>query len=562
MGTGSWLLSALQLLFVSLNVLFSGVEAGKTTIGEWQQQKNTNWHGTQPTLNCSSYVPLKEQQWLQAHPPPFARENDSNSTKADDPVLTIPMDYLHKCLLKIDYDLTVPPFELIVRPRINYSFGVCEVHELSFSGSLKVESSFYFTWHDHRRMYDENVSFDGDSGWRFPKHIEMPPDELWTPTFRLVNCESKDCFIDATNNSLAILHSNGTVELWLHKSLVATCQLILTNFPFDEQNCSLIFIMGYLHRIEDFKLNRLELIMLDYTQENEEWVVESFTHAPECMRNNILRPISGDRKQGLWNRSNANGKCDQLIINATLKIARHPDYYICYIIVPTLVITIADLLTVFVPMEAKLELSVTLLLAFTFLQALVASSTPKAREIPLLGMYILFALILSGVNLIIVVLTIAINNYGEEHSRPPLWLRVVGIRIWRWPLMEARRIASNLRKSLRDQLSKHRNSPSLTLPPVANEHLAVEAESHENRDELVASFEPTTKAAANNSSPVSCDVDQLDESWKVLARYLEMLASAVFVAMQVYIFFKFLYPLLTLWAGHEQHKSYFEHDLS
>ena len=558
MRTGNWLLYALQLHFVSLYALLSVVEAIKTTIHEWQQQEDNNWHGSQPKLNCSGYVPLKEQQWLLAHPPPFARGNDSKSTDSSEPILTIPMDYLHHCLLNVSYDLTVPPFELIVKPRLNYSFGVCQVHELSFTGIIKVESSFYFTWHDHRQIYDENISFDNGSGWRFPEHIERPPQELWTPSFRLVNCDSNDCSIGADNNSLAILHSNGTVELWLHKTLAATCQLNLINFPFDEQSCFLIFTMGFLHRMEDYELNPLEWIGLDYSPENE-WVVESFTHAPEYTTSIDLRPLSGNRMQGYWKRKITND-FEQLSIIATLKLTRHPDYYICYIIVPTLVITIADLLTVFVPMEAKLELSVTLLLAFTFLQSLVASSTPKAREIPLLCKYILFALILSGVNLIIVVLTIAINNYGEEHSRPPLWLRVVGIRIWRWPVMETRRIASILRKSLRDQLTNHRHSPSLTPPPVANEHLAVEAESHENRNDLVASFEPTTKAAANNSSPVSCAVEQLnEESWKVLARYLEILASAMFVAMQAYIFFVFLYPLLTLWAGHEQHKSYFDY---
>ena len=64
-----------------------------------------------------------------------------------------------------------------MKPRLKYSFFVCEVQELSFTGTFKIESSFYFTLHNHRQMYFENVSWDGvsdSSGWRFQEHIEIP----------------------------------------------------------------------------------------------------------------------------------------------------------------------------------------------------------------------------------------------------------------------------------------------------------------------------------------------------------------------------------------------------
>lgn len=396
--------------------------------------------------------------------------------------------------------------------------------------------------------YKEDVSFANGTGWSFPEHIELTATELWTPSFRLVNCEVQDCLIAATNNTIALLHSNGRVQLSLHKQLEATCQLALKNFPFDEQNCGLTFILAHLHRVSDYELRALNQIDLDYMHDNDEWNVESFTHAPERVEIFMLNPYNRDKENGHWTQRRE--VSDQLSIRANLQLSRHPDYYICYIIVPTIVITIADLLTVIVPMETKLELSVTVLLAFTFLQGLVASSTPKVPEIPLLGLYILFALILSGVNLIVVVATLAIYNIGEEHSRPPLWLRVIGIQIWRWPLQAARRFFRYVRSRLRDR----HTPPAAATSMATKEHLTVEAESQKCHEHP----ENPTKSAANSSFD-ECVAKQPDESWKVLARYQELIASALFIALQAYIFFKYLYPLLDLWAGHQKHKSYFQY---
>ena len=509
---------------------------------QWEQKLADKWSNT--ARDCSSFVPLEEQRWLAANPPPSL-----NSSAA----LTIPMDYLHACIRNISYDRTVPPFELDLTPRISYAFGICEVHDLSFDGSLRFKASFYFEWPENRLRYKQEVSFAKGTGWHFPHHLELPAKELWTPTFRLANCKMSECTIAPSNETIARLLWDGLAEFWLHTMLTATCEMELKNFPFDEQNCSLIFIMPDIHRGDLFQLVPLNTTHLEYMYDNDEWIVESHTHEQQPGLIYMLEALfDGGKFNGSWKTSN--DMSNLIMFRANLTLTRYPDFYFCNIILPTLIVTIVNMLTVFVPMEheGKLELSVTILLAFIFLQGLVSANTPKQPNMPLLGMYILFALILSGVNLVIVVLTLAVHNYGDDDSSiPPLWLRVFGIRIWRWPLMATKRIAGCLCKSARA-----RHSSPVPRPPADKEQLAVEAEEHECHEVTVAPSVRTTKETANKSSSKWCNAERLDESWKVLARYLEVIASALFLALQTYTFVEFLYPLLALWAEHKEVKPY------
>ena len=413
-----------QLLFfvVILNELIvTKISATASSSEDWQRRLNDRWNKS--SRDCSGFVPPEEQQWLASNPPPLR-----NSSWA----LSIPNDYLHACIRNTSYDRTVPPFELEVTPRISYAFGISEVHDLSFDGSLRLKASIYFEWQENRLRYNRKVSFDKGVGWRFPYHLELPAKELWTPNFRLANCKMSECTIAPSNETVARISWNGTAEFWLHAMLTDTCDMKLEKFPFDVQNCSLLFILPDLHRGNDYQLVPLNVTHLEYMYDCDEWVVESVTH--ESQRGVVyeLKPIfDGNKLNGSWSCTQI--KSNLISFHANIRLARHPDFYVCNLIVPTLVVTIVNMLTVFVPTnrEGKMELSVTILLAFIFLQGLVATNTPKQPDMPLLGLYILFALILSGVNLVVVVLTLAVHNYGDDGSSiPPLWLRVVGIRMW------------------------------------------------------------------------------------------------------------------------------------
>ena len=107
----------------------------------------------------------------------------------------------------------------------------------------------------------------------------------------------------------------------------------------------------------------------------------------------------------------------------------------------------------------------------------------------------------------------------------------------------------------------HSTSSHVPSPPAANEHLAVEAETHACHVQPELSAEAAANEAASKAAfgIGTCSTERLheSESWKVLARYQEVVASAFFIALQAYIFFKYLYPLLMLWASRQELKPYF-----
>lgn len=115
----------------------------------------------------------------------------------------------------------------------------------------------------------------------------------------------------------------------------------------------------------------------------------------------------------------------------SLWLCRHPEFYVYNIIVPLCVIMIADWLTVLVPFdtEGKIELAVTVLLAFIFLLGLVSDVSPRTPDMPLLSNYIVLSLALSALNLACCVISMAVYKRASSNT-PPLCLRVVAIRIW------------------------------------------------------------------------------------------------------------------------------------
>ncbi|KAI1723478.1 neurotransmitter-gated ion-channel ligand binding domain-containing protein [Ditylenchus destructor] len=112
--------------------------------------------------------------------------------------------------------------------------SITEISE--FSSSFKADVWFSQIWHDPRldfQHYNYCLSNLSLSAHKLP--------QLWTPNVCFVNSKSVKIHASPSENVLLVIFPNGTVWLNFRVSLQGPCQLDLTYFPMDQQQCNLIF---------------------------------------------------------------------------------------------------------------------------------------------------------------------------------------------------------------------------------------------------------------------------------------------------------------------------------
>ena len=74
---------------------------------------------------------------------------------------------------------------------------------------------------------------------RSPKYITTYLDNIWQPDFELYNAAAKPNVFE--KNPVVKLYHDGTIEYIRHIKYSFSCKLDLTGFPYDTQNCKMLF---------------------------------------------------------------------------------------------------------------------------------------------------------------------------------------------------------------------------------------------------------------------------------------------------------------------------------
>uniref|UniRef100_A0A8C3SJ01 Acetylcholine receptor subunit epsilon n=1 Tax=Chelydra serpentina TaxID=8475 RepID=A0A8C3SJ01_CHESE len=196
----------------------------------------------------------------------------------------------------------------------------------------------------------------------------------------------------------------GGAMYWLPPAIYrSTCAIEVTYFPFDWQNCSLVF------QSQTYCANEVELQLSIDTEtdrpfdeididpaaftENGEWAIR---HRPA---RRVLHPELGREALGFQE------------IRFSLIIQRKPLFYVINIIVPCVLISSLVVLVYFLPAQAggqKCTLSISVLLAQTVFLFLIAQKIPETSlSVPLIGKYLMFVM---GVSTLIVMNCVIVLN--------------------------------------------------------------------------------------------------------------------------------------------------------
>ncbi|XP_036624896.1 acetylcholine receptor subunit epsilon [Trichosurus vulpecula] len=262
-------------------------------------------------------------------------------------------------------------------------------------------------WTDYRLNYSSN-DFGGITTLR------VPADLVWLPDIGLEN--NIDGVFGVAHEANVLVNEGGFVS-WLPPALYrSTCSVEVTYFPFDWQNCSLVFRSQTYSAAEvaivfseesGQILNKIQIDEEAYT-ENGEWAIDF---------------CSG---QILHHEDRSGDAAGHTEVIYTLIIRRKPLFYVINIIVPCVLISGLVLLVYFLPAQAggqKCTVSISVLLAQTVFLFLVATKIPETSlSVPLLGRYLIFVMVVAALIVMncVIVLNVSLRTPNTHVMSPRL----------------------------------------------------------------------------------------------------------------------------------------------
>ncbi|ESO84740.1 hypothetical protein LOTGIDRAFT_131695, partial [Lottia gigantea] len=247
--------------------------------------------------------------------------------------------------------------------------------------------------------------------WDPKKHdgihtVRVPSNRIWLPDILLYNFA--DDRLREQRDALVVVDYNGTI-LWMPQAILkSSCSFDTLYFPFDEQSCLMKFgswtSNGNKLNI-DFVLQD-SMDMSDFVKNNE-WDVTKNTAA-----RNVLYYSC----------------CPEPYVDLTfnLELRRKVAFYTFILVLPCALLSLLTLVIFWVPPEspAKLQLGMSVFVAFFFLLLVLADFTPRAAaSIPLIGAYFCLSMVMITMSTVLACIVANMYFRGVRVNRAPRWFR-------------------------------------------------------------------------------------------------------------------------------------------
>ncbi|XP_024922092.1 acetylcholine receptor subunit gamma, partial [Cynoglossus semilaevis] len=237
-------------------------------------------------------------------------------------------------------------------------------------------------WCDHRLRWDQppRSALYGN----ITSELRVPSKSIWLPDIILEN--NVDGQFEVAMYCNALVSPNGCVY-WLPPAIYrSACSIRINYFPFDWQNCTMVF------RSQTYSANEIEMVLKVEDNRTLEWVdidPEAFTENGEWVIKH--RPA----KKVINTRYTKDEREYQEVV-FFLIIQRKPLFYVINIIAPCVLFSSLGLLVYYLPAKAggqKCTMSIATLLGQTVFLFLIAKKVPEtSKAVPLIGKYLMFVM--------------------------------------------------------------------------------------------------------------------------------------------------------------------------
>ncbi|CAB3381709.1 Hypothetical predicted protein [Cloeon dipterum] len=320
------------------------------------------------------------------------------------------------------YDDLLSNYNKLVRPVMNTSdvLRVCIKLKLSQLIDVNLKNQIMTTnlwveqsWYDYKLQWDPR-EYGG------VQMLHVPSDHIWRPDIVLYN--NADGNFEVTLATKATLNHTGRVE-WKPPAIYkSSCEIDVEYFPFDEQTCVLKFgswtydgfKVDLRHMDEKIGSNVVEVgVDLSEFYMSVEW--------------DILE-VPAVRNEKFYTC------CDEPYLDITFNITmrRKTLFYTVNIIIPCMGISFLTVLTFYLPSDSgeKVTLSISILISLhVFFLLVVEIIPPTSLVVPLLGKYLIFAMILVSISICVTVVVLNVHFRSPQTHRMAPWVKRVFIHI-------------------------------------------------------------------------------------------------------------------------------------
>ncbi|XP_053297961.1 neuronal acetylcholine receptor subunit alpha-10 [Pleuronectes platessa] len=232
--------------------------------------------------------------------------------------------------------------------------------------------------------------------------IRIPSSYVWRPDIVLYN--SADDEFSSSMETNVVLRHDGQV-MWDQPAITkSSCSVDVAFFPFDLQECHLTFGSWTYNGNQMDLSNALDSADLSDFVSNVEWEVLGMP----AKKNVILYGCCSDPYPD---------------ITFTLHLKRRASFYIFNLLIPCMMISFLAPLGFYLPADSgeKVSLGVTVLLALTVFQLLVAESMPPSESVPLIGKYYIATMTMVTASTALTIFIMNIHHCGPEARPVPPW---------------------------------------------------------------------------------------------------------------------------------------------
>ncbi|XP_074167911.1 acetylcholine receptor subunit beta isoform X2 [Sminthopsis crassicaudata] len=221
------------------------------------------------------------------------------------------------------------------------------------------------------KVYVDLVWTDYRLSWNPAEHegiesLRIASDSVWLPDIVLMN--NNDGNFDVSLNIHVLVTSDGSVH-WLPPAIYhSSCSIQVTYFPFDWQNCTMVFSS---YSYDSSQLSLSPGLDLDGQQRSEIYI-----HEGNFIENGQWEIIhKSSRLNGPSGEGQRGKEGEHQDVTFYLIIRRKPLFYLVNVIIPCVLITLLAIFVFYLPPDAgeKMTLSIFALLTLTVFLLLLAS---------------------------------------------------------------------------------------------------------------------------------------------------------------------------------------------
>uniref|UniRef100_A0A7N8XHX1 Cholinergic receptor, nicotinic, alpha 10a n=1 Tax=Mastacembelus armatus TaxID=205130 RepID=A0A7N8XHX1_9TELE len=236
--------------------------------------------------------------------------------------------------------------------------------------------------------------------------IRIPSSYVWRPDIVLYN-NADDHFTGPMDTNVVIRH-DGKIT-WDSPAITkSSCKVDVSFFPFDAQQCRLTYGSWTYSGNQLDILNAMESADLADLVENVEWEVLGMP----AKRNIILYGCCADPYPD---------------VTYILKLKRRASFYVFNLLIPCVMISFLAPLGFYLPADSgeKVSLGVTVMLALTVFQLLVAEIMPPSENVPLIGKYYIATMTMITASTALTIFIMNIHHCGPDAKPVPKWAKKV-----------------------------------------------------------------------------------------------------------------------------------------